>query len=192
MERILFIDSCSREDSRTRRLAQRLLKGLDGDSHTLLTDGFVSPMTGAEAAKRDELIAKGALNDPLLRYACLFAAADEIVVAAPYWDLSFPASLKALLEWVSAVGVTFAYDEKGVPHGLCKARRLWYVTAVGGADQPLEFGYGYVKALCERHFGIPETRLVMAQGLDLEGADVEAVLSEAEKRIDAEVKELGE
>lgn len=192
MERILFIDSCSREDSRTRRLAQRLLKGLEGDSHTLLTDGFVSPMTGEEAARRDALIARGVVNDPLLRYARLFAAADEIVIAAPYWDLSFPASLKALLEWVSAVGVTFTYDPAGRPMGLCKARRLWYVTAVGGTAQPFDYGYGYVKALCERHFGIPETRLISAEGLDIEGADAEEILQKAERRIDDAVAELND
>ena len=35
-----------------------------------------------------------------------FARAEIIVMAAPYWDLSFQAALKQYLEQVNVVGIT--------------------------------------------------------------------------------------
>ena len=54
-----------------------------------------------------------------------FAAADQIVIAAPYWDLSFPAALKQYFEQINVLGITFAYTPEGVPKGLCRARKLY-------------------------------------------------------------------
>ena len=36
-----------------------------------------------------------------------------IVIAAPYWDLSFPAVLKTYLEQINVLGVTFDYSDDG-------------------------------------------------------------------------------
>ena len=77
-----------------------------------------------EAERRERLVKAGALDDPLLDYARQFARADQILIAAPCWDLSFPAVLRAYLERVSVTGVTFHYNDQGVPAGLCRARRL--------------------------------------------------------------------
>jgi len=38
----------------------------------------------------DALIAAGSFDDPMFALARQFAAADEVVIAAPLWDLSFP------------------------------------------------------------------------------------------------------
>ena len=43
------------------------------------------------------ILQSGELDAPMLRFACAFAAADEIVVAEPYWDLSFPSAIKNFL-----------------------------------------------------------------------------------------------
>ena len=71
------------------------------------------------------------------------------MIAAPFWDLSFPASLRQYLEQVNVPGITFRYTEEGIPVSLCRARRLYYVTTAGGYYFPEEYGYGYVKALAE-------------------------------------------
>ena len=105
-----------------------------------------------------------------------FASADTIVIAAPYWDLSFPATLKQYFEQINVIGVTFCYTEDGIPVGLCKARKLYYVMTAGGVFIPEEFGFGYVKALAERFYGIKECELIKAVGLDIVGADVEGIL----------------
>ena len=179
---VLFIDACARRDSRTRRLALAVLDqiGAEYDSLELANDG-PAPLDTESLEKRTALAAAGRFDDPTFRFARQFAAADEIVVAAPYWDLSFPAMLKAYIESVCVVGLTFAYDDRGAPFGLCRAKRLIYVTTAGGANVPLDFGFGYVKALCERFFGIGDVRLVKADGLDIVGANVEDILRRAEK-----------
>ncbi|MBQ7193498.1 MAG: NAD(P)H-dependent oxidoreductase [Synergistaceae bacterium] len=109
----------------------------------------------------------------------MFASADEIVIAAPYWDLSFPASLKNYVEAINVVGLTFGYGEDGRPYGLCRAKRLVYVTTAGGPILNEAYGYGYVRELAQGFYGIPEVVLVKAEGLDIVGADVEGILGEA-------------
>lgn len=108
-----------------------------------------------------------------------FAAADQIVIAAPHWDLSFPAMLKQYFEHINVVGVTFIYTPEGEPEGLCKAKELIYVSTAGGNFVPEEYGFGYTKALAQSYYGIPKVRLIQAVGLDLIGADPEQILKES-------------
>lgn len=180
MNVILYIDACVREQSRTRRLAARLLSRLEGPVEEVRLSGIAFPPADeAFLEKRERLIREGKLDDPLFRHARRFAEASVIVIAAPYWDLSFPASLKQYLEQVSIPGVTFVYTGDGTPKGLCRAERLYYVTTAGGLYVPEDFGYGYVKALAGGLFGIGRVELVKAVGLDLAGADPEAILRES-------------
>lgn len=60
-------------------------------------------------------------SDAYFDWAKEFASADAVVIAAPYWDFSFPAVLKQYLEAITIVGLTFYYTEEGFPKGLCKA-----------------------------------------------------------------------
>ncbi len=60
------------------------------------------------------LIASRQFDDPYFRYARQFAGADEIVIAAPYWDLSFPSVLKVYLEHICITGITFQYTPEGM------------------------------------------------------------------------------
>ena len=73
----------------------------------------------------------------------------------------------------------------GIPVGLCKARRLYYMTTAGGSYVPEEFGFGYIKALSQGFYGIQEVRKIEAAGLDLVGADVSAIMRAAESTIDS-------
>ena len=92
---ILYINACVREHSRTRRLADSLLAGLGGEVEELRLADISFPLVDEAFLKnRDRLIAAGAFEDPLFDLARQFAGADQIVIAAPYWDLSFPAALK--------------------------------------------------------------------------------------------------
>lgn len=182
---ILFVNACVREGSRTRRLAERLLEKREGPVEEVRLDEVRFPVADeAFLDRRDRLTRERKFDDPLFALARQFAAADEIVIAAPCWDLSFPAALKQYLEQVNAVGVTFRYTQKGVPETLCRARRLTYVTTVGGPFFPEEFGFGYVRALAENFYGVRDVRLIRATGLDVDGADVEAILRAAEQAVD--------
>lgn len=182
---ILFVNACVREKSRTEALSRHLLSKLSGIVQEVkLTDLSFPKADGAFIQKRDALLFKGEYGDELFAAARDFAAADEIVIAAPYWDLSFPAALKQYFEQINVIGITFDYSESGAPVGLCRAKKLYYVTTSGGPILSEEFGYGYVKALANGFYGIPETALFKAEGLDIAGADEAAILNEATARID--------
>ena len=176
---ILYIDSCVRRDSRTERLAQALLKELDGEVIQLrLEDMAFEPSDEAFLNKRDQLIEVGAFDHEMFDLARQFAEAEVIVISAPYWDLSFPASLKQYVEKICVNGVTFEYTPEGIPQGLCKAQRLYYVMTAGGDYAPEEYGYGYIQALARGYFGITDFRLIKATGLDIIGADAEKILQD--------------
>lgn len=177
MPNILFLDACPRSESRTRRLAEALLAQLEGEVTTLrLAQLDLRPLDEAALARRSALAECGAFSDPIFALARQFAAADEIVLAAPFWDLSFPALVKLYCEQICIVGVTFRYTPEGVPEGLCRAARLHYVTTAGGPCLA-DFGFGYIRALSQQFFGIPEVHCIAAENLDLVGADPEAILT---------------
>lgn len=183
---ILYIDACVRSHSRTRRLADAFLASLrlpDPVVRIRLED-MTFPETDETFLRfRDEKSRAKDFSDPLFLPGKQFAEADEIVIAAPFWDLSFPALLKRYLEQVTVPNLTFYYDENGVPRGLCRAKTLAYVTTSGGPLVDDAFGFGYVKALSETFYGIPDVRLVKAENLDIDGNDPETILSEAVRNL---------
>ena len=177
---ILFINACVREGSRTKRLADHFLSILSGEVEEIrLEELSFPPVDGTFLQKRDELITSAAFDAPSFDLARQFAAADQIVIAAPYWDLSFPAALKQYFEQINVVGITFMYTPEGFPRGLCRAKKLTYVMTAGGMYVPEEFGFGYVKALAQNFYGIEEVELIKAVGLDLDGADVDRIMEES-------------
>ena len=54
----------------------------------------IAPLELKTLEKRTKLSGLQDYRDPLFRYAKQFAQAEDIVIAAPYWDLSFPSVLK--------------------------------------------------------------------------------------------------
>lgn len=184
MNKILFVNACTRlEQSRTNCFAQYVLKHLDGKIEEVdLTKENIQPLNYETLKKRDNLVFKGVFSDIMFRYAKQFSKADIIVVAAPFWDLSFPAILKIYFESVNVCGVTFKYTPEGIPQGLCNAKQLFYVATSGG---PLieDYGFGYVKSLAQTFYGIKDVRLFKAENLDIVGNDVNAILEEAKNKI---------
>ena len=119
---VLYIDACVRKNSRTRRLADCLLNTLNAPYTRLRLEECVFPTVDeAFLEKRDRLLREGDFDNPVFAYARQFAQADEIIIAAPFWDLSFPAVLKSYLEQINVVGITFRYTPEGIPEGLCRA-----------------------------------------------------------------------
>ena len=181
---ILYINACVRKTSRTQILAQCLLEKLGGSYEEVRLETISFPKTDERyLEKRDLLIREGKYEDDLFALARQFAAAETIVIATPYWDLSFPASLKQYIEHINVLGITFEYTDDGYPVGLCKAKKLWYVTTAGGSMVPEAFGFGYIKALAENFYGISDVELIQASGLDIVGADVSAIMDQTIKDI---------
>ena len=195
---MLFINACVRKNSRTKRLADAVIAKMAASVSKDTTPATKSAVPVAEVrlweqsfpvvdeaflAKRDSLIYSGRFDDPMFDLARQFAEAEEIVIAAPFWDLSFPAALKQYIEQINVVGVTFIYTDEGIPKGLCKAEKLTFVTTAGGGFFPEEYGFGYIKSLAENFYGIKTVELVRVAGLDIVGNDADEI-------IDAKIKEI--
>ena len=185
MERpILFINACVRKESRTRKLAEKLLLKLNEPFEEMRLDMIAFPVVNEDfLTMRDRLISDQDFGNPVFDLARQFSEAETIVIAAPFWDLSFPAALKQFFEQINVVGITFRYTDDGVPVGLCKAKRLFYVTTAGGVYVPEEFGFGYIKALAQNFYGIQDVIKIQAAGLDICGADVDVIMNSAEAAI---------
>ena len=179
MQNVLFVNACIRPNSRTLELANCVLEKLSASvSQVDLYKQQLSPLSLAEMELRDKAVRDNDFSNGVFDLAKQFASAQTIVVAAPYWDLSFPAVLKSYFEKVTVNGLTFAYGENGIPHGLCKGKRLIYVTTSGGPIKH-NFGYDYVSTLATTFYGIQQVCLVSAEGLDVYGADVVNIMKNA-------------
>ncbi|MBQ4370353.1 MAG: NAD(P)H-dependent oxidoreductase, partial [Oscillospiraceae bacterium] len=93
------------------------------------------------------------------------------------------AALKQYFEQINVLGITFVYSPEGIPQGLCRAKKLTYITTAGGYFFPVEFGFGYIRALAQGYYGINEVNLIKALGLDIDGADPETILKEAQNSV---------
>ncbi len=166
---MLIIDCCIRGNvSATRRYYKAYLKKYHAnEKHTVLylNDMDLSAIDRDKLIKRDQLSKEG-FNDKMFDLAKQFKDADEILIAAPYWDLSFPALLKNYIERVSVAGLTFKYTLTGSV-GLCKAKRILYFSTCGGFTNGQHLGYEYIKAVGEL-FGINECVYYGIEGLDID------------------------
>ena len=175
--KLLFVDCCISqrgEDSRTRRLAKSFLtafreKNPEADVETVTPETLLAlkPFDVEMLNGRDALASVGAWDAPVFGLARQFRAADAVVVAAPFWDMSFPAVLKAFFEKMSLYNVTFT-DDGSTCSGLCKCRKVLYITT-RGMDIPTgdsrDQGSSYLKALSSL-WGLGEVITVAAWNLD--------------------------
>lgn len=182
MGQLLIVNgNVNRETSRTNRLT-KVLTGLleatgqyDSVAELILENEPLKALNSARLNRRAELIGRKEYGDEIFRYARQFREADCIVIAAPYWDFVFPALMRIYIEDVSVVGLTYYYGTDCRPHGLCRAGKLYYVTTSGGYVGPCNYGYDVVKSMAGM-FGIEDTECVIAEGLDIDTNDVEAIL----------------
>ena len=183
---ILYINACVRKESRTNELAGYVLSKLEDKEvkEVKLEEIDFPKVTQDFLNKRYAYIDANDYSNPDFELAKDFAEADTIVIGAPFWDLSFPSSLKAYFEQICILGLTFYYKDDE-PYGLCKAKDLYYVSTAGGPIYSEEYGYGYVRALAHTFYGIENTHFFKAENLDIAGADPAAILKKAREEIDA-------
>lgn len=193
MKTLLYINCCPRGKgvSRTDRLCRHFLAHLPADIQVEEVDATQTPLLqAADLERRDALVREKQFDAPMLALAGQLIRADYLLFGAPYWDLSFPASLKAYLEQVSVCGLTFYYNEAGQPVGCCKGQRLIYVTTAGGTIGTLNFGYDYVAGLFSTLLGVPNASFVSAENLDIVGRDPEPALRQAEQMLETMAQDL--
>lgn len=96
----MIIDSCMRPESRTRRILDAAKEALSSryDIESIdVNEAALPPLTPKSLAERSS----GIVPKATVALARKIAAADRIIIAAPFWDMSFPAALKAFFENMS-------------------------------------------------------------------------------------------
>lgn len=185
--KLLFVNSCPRgETSRTLLLARTFLSAVreacpeaEIIEHDLPSMGLM-PYTAEMLAQRELLCDAQSWQSPLTAPAVQLQQADAVIVAAPYWDLSFPAMLKVWVEHMWVRNLTFVY-RNDLPVGLCRGRESVYITTSGSPIGENDWGAMYMKAVLTT-LGIPGFSSIRAEGLDLDAADPEALLAGAQER----------
>lgn len=183
---LLYIDCCISLNarSRTRLLAETFLDAWR-ERHPQDTVEIVDlktielpALTHARLAAREALLEEGRTDDPSFALARQFAAAERIVVAAPYWDLSYPAQLRLYIEHISARNLTFGYNEQGRSVGLCRAEKLLFLTTAGGPLENANHGGDHLQALCKL-YGVGSYACLGAEMQDVQEIDHESILQTA-------------
>lgn len=121
-------------------------------------------------------------NNSILKYAYEFADADKYIITAPMWNLSFPAILKAYIDYVSVSGITFKYTAEG-PVGLLNNKKAVHIVSRGGAydNSPYEMGDRYLRTILG-FFGIKDIETIAIDNLDVIGVNVEEKVEEGIKK----------
>ncbi|MDK0571021.1 FMN-dependent NADH-azoreductase [Clostridium perfringens] len=117
-------------------------------------------------------------NNSILKYAYQFADSDKYIIAAPMWNLSFPAILKAYIDYVSVSGITFKYTAEGSVGLLNNKKAVHIVSRGGGYDNsPYEMGDRYLRTILG-FFGIKDIETIAIDNLDVMGVNVEKKVEE--------------
>lgn len=183
MESLVVINACMREGSRTQRILDGVL-------------ALLSKKYNVETVNLGELDCKWVNSDILkerdngyvpqlyVNLAKKVANADRLVIAAPFWDMSFPSALKVFFENISLFNITFTSTQTECV-GLCKAKKVLYITTRGmniKTGDPLEQATPYIKAL-SKLWGLGELYVLSAENLDYSSdkeieSKVEAVIAQ--------------
>ena len=187
---ILRIDaSASSDTSVTRKLTDAIIARL-GTAQITVRDLAAQPLpqidtewVTARALPQDQR-SQGqadhlALSDKLIAE---IEAADTLVIGVPIYNFTIPAALKAWVDQIARVGVTFHYTDKG-PQGLIKGKRAILAVASGGVPvgSGMDFATGYMKTVLG-FLGITDVSIIAAERV---AADAEASLANANKQIAA-------
>ena len=183
MKSLIYIDATMREESRTRRIAGPLVEELGRryEIETIRLDGAGFPVVGSEILKKRD---RGCVPEKYAEMARRIAAADRIAIAAPFWDMSFPAALKVFFENMSLFHITFDSDNTHC-YGLCKCSKVLYITTRGmdiHTGDPLEQATPYIRAL-SRLWGLGDLYVVSAENMDYSTPE------EIERKIETAVTE---
>lgn len=172
MTRVLRIDASARtEGSVSRELSAALaadLAGADGaivvrdlakDAPAFIDEAWVGANFTAPEDRTDDQQDLLAASEALVQE---LEAADHIVIGAPIYNFSIPASLKAWVDLVARARRTFRYTEQG-PEGLLTGKTAWLVVASGGTalESEIDFATPYLKFVLG-FIGISDVRVIDA------------------------------
>ena len=187
MEKILFINACyNYEKSRTMYLANAIFKKFNIDEkfdfeEVKIKDLHLLPLTEEKLKLRFDLANKNLFDMDMLTYSKKILSADIVVIAAPFYDFSYPSILKLFIENVSVPNLMYTYTKDGF-EGFARGRKFIYITT-RGSNLPDSEDFGYLNLdRMFKLFGFKESQLIGFAGTDF--------YSEPYKEIDNMVKNL--
>jgi FMN-dependent NADH-azoreductase len=179
----LVIYYLPREESRTKRLLNLFLNiGKFNDVDYLdLNNEDIKPLKLNDIVKRDNHIMNNDYNDPMFKYAKEFIKYENIIIACPFWDLSFPSIIKIYIENICVNNLTFKYVNDR-PQGLSKFKNFYYLTTAGGPINESNSATIYLKEISE-FLGNGKFHSFYIDKLDIEGMDIIKLFKEKEEEI---------
>ena len=190
LENILRIEASPRSDtSVSRGLTAKVIEHLGGQTSVRVTERDVSeglPFVDADwiAANFTPADQRTAEQSQKLRTSDQLIdeikSADTLVIGTPIYNFGIPATLKAWIDQVARVGLTFRYTEKG-PVGLLEGKRAIVVVASGGTKvgSDIDFATPYLRHAL-KFIGIEDVTVIAADAL---GKDAIEKIKEAEAEI---------
>ena len=171
MEKILFINSCyNYEKSRTLYLAKKVFEKFDVDSNfdfeeVRLKDMHLLPLSEEKLNQRFDLANKKMFDMDMLTYSKKILSADVVVIAAPYYDFSYPSILKLFIENISVPHLMYSYTKDGYT-GYARGRKFIYITT-RGSNLPDSEDFGYLNLdRMFKLFGFKESEVISFGGTD--------------------------
>lgn len=98
--------------------------------------------------------------------------ADIIVIGAAFYNFGIHSTLKAWIDHIARVNVTFRFTESG-PEGLVHGKKVYIAVASGGiysegVMQPYDFAGPYLKAILG-FLGITDVTIFRVEGTEIPG-----------------------
>lgn len=190
MSNVLYIKANPKEDeqSRTFRISDFFIeeyKKLHPNDEIQTLDLYKENINFLSLNDLEDIGSKrdGTAGDSkVLKYAYEFAKADKYIFAAPMWNLSFPAILKAYIDYVSVSGITFRYTEKGAI-GMLENKKAIHIVTRGGYHENThqEMGDKYLKTILN-FFGIKDIQTIAVEGVDIQGINIEEKINEGKEK----------
>ena len=180
---VLNIQASARHDgSVTRQLSDKILTEIAADQTITRDLAAGLPLLDAAWLAANFTLADDrtdvqretlALSDSLITE---IKQADTIVIGSPVYNFSVPAVLKAWIDQIARVGVTFKYTPDG-PVGLLSGKRAIIVIASGGTPvgSDIDYASGYLKHIMG-FIGITDVTIIAADAL---GNDADAKIAAA-------------
>ncbi|MCC5451179.1 NAD(P)H-dependent oxidoreductase [Rheinheimera sp. UJ51] len=141
----------------------------------------------AAAERNAEQQQLAAISDDLVAQ---IKAADVLVFGVPMYNFAIPSQLKALLDRLARVGVTFKYTEQG-PVGLLNDKPVVFALTRGGvyANSPADSQVPFLKTFFN-FLGLTQLHFVYAEGLNMGPDSAAQAMSKAKTQLSALGKQL--
>jgi FMN-dependent NADH-azoreductase len=189
MKNLLVIQSSPRAASVSNSLANQLVEKLKSIHPNLnvktrnisaslpfvseeMVNAFYTPSENRTAEQKESVKLSDELVDELI-------ASDGLIIAAPMWNFTMPATMKAYFDLIVRVGRTFKYKESGGIDSLLADRKTYLVVATGGVPvgSPMDMLTPTIKTILG-FVGIQSVEIIAAEGTSLPNAAEKIGLAE--------------